>query len=230
MGQNNSIISYIKKEKITDCLHWLNENSEAGAEAPLQLIIDSKETSLRGSGFKLNDHRSSYLDRHEIVKDFDVLHFITSLIFDIDPDLLTSLATGWMKFNRGLEYLEDFKESFESAYLGNGKMRYGNYESKIIWLKDQEVFVFQFVAVTTDMSIAMEKSPAVKKWMIDFSRNADAILTHLDQDYNGRRILFYRGKEIDVTICEGNDEEPFGLPRSFLDDYLKLALTYDRNK
>ncbi len=179
----------------------MNENSWAGDYAPLQLIIDNKETNLRGTWFKLNDHRSGYLNTQEVVTDFDVLYFNTSLIFDIDPELITSLATGWMRFNRGFEYLEDFKESFENAYLGNGKMRYGGYESKIIWLKDLEVFVFDLSAVTTDMSIAMEKSMAVKKWMMDFSRNADALLTHLDQDYNGRRVLYYKGKEIDVTIC-----------------------------
>lgn len=229
MGQDNSIVTYVKKEKIVDCLNWLYEHSWAGDEQ-LALVIDNKAIGLRGTGFKINDHRSDYLRKDELLKDFDIVYFNTSLIFDIDPELIESLGTSWMKFNRGNEYLEDFKESFLQMYLGDGKMRYGGFDSRIFRLKEPGVFVIELSAVTTDMSIAMEKSLAVKKWMLEFSRSSEAILTHLDQDYKGRRLLYYMGEEIDVTICDRSRDDPYGLPGNFLEDYLKLALTYDRNK
>ena len=56
----------------------------------------------------------------------------------------------------------------------------------------------------------MEKSLAVKKWMLEFSRHSDAILTHLDQDYKGRRVLYHMGREINVTICDQIDEDLYG--------------------
>lgn len=224
MGLDYSIKTFIKKEKLSNCLNWLYENSYEYDSTPLKVKFNNEELKINGGSFKLNDYKNPYIGKTEVVEDFDILYYSTSLIFDIDPKIIASVADWTLDYNSHL--LGDFIESFEQLYLGNGKIRIGGYDTKITRLKNHDAFELEFTAVTTDMSIMMEKSVSVKKWILEFSRQSESIISYLDLEHNGKRVLYYMGREVDITITKGFEEDSYDMVSGFVKDY--FGLNYDK--
>ena len=220
MGLDYSIRTYVRKENISDSLNWLFANTWNDENAALNLKINEEVLKINGYSFKIDSYQNNYLEKNRVIENFQKIYFSTSLVFEIDPKIIASLP-GWeLKYN--MDLLEDFKERFEEAYLGNGKIRIGGFDSSLSKLTQQDVYEIDFTAVTSDSSRLIESSISVKKWILEFSKASDSILTYLDLEHNGHRLLFYNGNEIDCTITEGFEIGSYELVKNIIADYLKL--------
>lgn len=225
MGLDYSIRTYVKKDNISKCLKWFYKNTHQFDKKPFSVLINNELFEINGDGVKLNDYQSNYIDKNEEIQEFEKIYFNTSLIFDIEPKIIASIP-GW-ELDYDINLIKDFKEDFESLYLGNGKIRIGGFDSTITKLKNSEIYEIELTAVTSDISIMLETSISVKKWILEFSRISDSILTYLDLEHNGHKIMYYKGKEIEITIREGFEEGEENKLSSLLDDYFDL--TYDED-
>jgi len=213
MGLDYSIMSYIKKEKLVDCLNWLNKNSLSKDSERLTLYVNDEPLILIGEHFALND-RENKAGKNAVAKGFDRLFFSTSLVFDIDSKIIANIE-GW---DINIDSHEDFLDAFKQFYLGNGKMSVGYFDAVIQKSKIDDIYLLSFTAVTTDMSIMLEKSISVKKWILEFSKNTDALMTWLDQENNGKKIMYYNGEKIDMHINGKVEEEQYKLMADLMTD------------
>ncbi len=221
MGLDYSIRTYVKKEKISNSLNWLFENSWSNEKVPQKLLINGELFNINGDYFKIDDYQNKYLERNKVIEHFQKIYFTTSLVFEIEPKIIASLP-GW-ELEYRMDLLEDFKEHFEQVYLGDGKIRIGGFDSTISKLTQQDVYEIDLTALTSDMSRLIEDSISVKKWILEFSKASDSLLTYLDLEHNGRRLVFYNGKEIDCTIKEGFDVDSYESVKNILNDYFTLG-------
>jgi hypothetical protein len=219
MGLDYSIKTYIKKEKLSAGLKWLLENTSTNGEEPVQVRFNNETSLLNGFYFKIDHH--PHITRNSIIEDFTVLSFNTSLIFDIDPKVIASIADNAVLYSQPFSWLEDFKEDFKHFYLGNGKICIGGFDTTITKMENDDVYEMVFMAVTSDMSRMIAKSIAVKKWIVDLSEASDAILTYVDMEHEGRRIYYYKGR-LNLTLHTNYDTHRYPAFAAFFDDYRAL--------
>lgn len=116
---------------------------------------------------------------------------------------------------------ETFKDDFENYYLGNGKIRIGGFDTKIVKYKEDEVYHINFTAVTTAVSSMLVESLFVKNWIEELSEASEAIVSYIDMESSGHKFLFYKGKKIDMIISD-----PYDIPQDetavFFNEYFKL--------
>ncbi|GEN76470.1 hypothetical protein [Chryseobacterium hagamense] len=219
MGLDYSIEIFVKEAKLIDALHWFSEKLYDYDE-PKFLQWESENVKIGGHYFKndKNASNNSYLKIH------DQLSFTASLIFDIDPVIINSLAIHYpYSFD-----IEDFKETFENYYLGNGKIRIGDFDSEIRKSGVDGIYHLIFTAVTTAMSSMLVESLSVKKWIEELSEVSEAIVSYIDMESSGHKLLFYKGKKIDITFSDPYDIHP-DETAVFFDEYFKLIKNDQEN-
>jgi hypothetical protein len=221
MGLDYQIKTYIKKEKLSAGLKWLFENSHSLNE-PAPIRCNNETSFLNGNGFIVN--RSQKITGTTIIEDFTVLHYSTSLIFDIDPKVISSIADFMLGHDH--RHLQDFKDHFEQCYLGKGKISIGNFDTTIRKMKNSDVYELVFTAVTSDMSLMIGRSIAVKKWVEDFGKAAGAILSYVDKEEAGRNVYCYKGRPLTIILHTNYDTWRYAAIAGFFDDY--RALQRDR--
>ncbi|QQQ29991.1 hypothetical protein [Chryseobacterium indoltheticum] len=120
--------------------------------------------------------------------------------------------------------IADFKEYFEDRYLGNGKVCIGSFDVSINKHKDYDIYMLSFGAVTTKMSTMLSESLSVRNWLQEFSKISNSILTFIDLESSGDKIVFYKGKKVEIQI---DDEKRNiileNLEENYLDEYYKLT-------
>jgi hypothetical protein len=218
MGLDYSIRTYVKKEKFSAALKWLLENTNTNGEEPVQVRFHNETSFLNGYYFKID--RQPLITGHSITEDFTLLAFVTSLVFDIDPKVIASVADNAVLFSQPFSWLEDFKKDFEHFYLGNGKISIGGFDTYITKMEN-DVYEMVFMAVTSDLSRMIAKSIAVKKWIVDFSEAADAIFSYVDMEDEGRRVYYYKGR-LNLTLHTNYDTHRYPAFAAFFDDYRAL--------
>jgi len=90
MGLDYSIRTYIKKEKFSASLKWLFENTSNNGDAPLQIRCNNETSFLHGGNFRIEQLPNK---TGNTIEDFTVLSFYTSLIFDIDPKVISPIRS-----------------------------------------------------------------------------------------------------------------------------------------
>lgn len=174
MGLDYSILTYIKKEKLKESFNWLLSNTDD----------DEKEISLNQDSLLIKGHNfSSNVEDNRV-------NYSTSIIFDIDLPIIETL---YEKYST--RKVEIFKENFVSTYLGNGKIRIGNFDVSITYLTEKEIYKIEFTAVTTAMSCMLDESESVKNWINEFSQISDSILSCINEENNAYIILFEGGNK-----------------------------------
>lgn len=191
MGLDYSIRTFVKKEKIGDSLNWLNQNS-AGHDGVTLRLDNGDYVDILGKYFEKGAQK---INKEKIIYGIDDLNFSISLIFNIDPEILISFYNPYSH-----DPIEDFKEHFENLYLGNGKISIGFFDSSIHKHKDFDVYEFSFTAVTTDMSVMLNESLAVRNWIHEFSEISDSIITFIDLESLGDKIFYYKGQKVEIHI------------------------------
>lgn len=127
----------------------------------------------------------------------DFLHFSTSLIFDLDSTILNCIQD----LSSGTDMVKNFKNSFDSIYLQNGKVKIGPFEVSLTKVKNSDLFEIAFTPrFHWRDSWVIETSLTVKKWVLEFSIAADSIFTFIDKGYCGHRILYYKRHQLDFEI------------------------------
>ncbi|KQT33136.1 hypothetical protein ASG22_18120 [Chryseobacterium sp. Leaf405] len=208
MGLDYSIITFVKKEKLSDSLSWLNKNSNGISKAILKLENENY-IDVSGDYFK-----------EKIIHDINKLNFSTSLVFDVDPEIFTSIYNPYCQ-----DPVSDFKEYFQNIYLGNGKISIGSFDASIIKHKDHDVYELSFSAVTTTMSIMLDSSLSVRNWLHEFSIVSDSIVTFIDLESSGHKIVFYKGKKVEI-IDENPNDDSRNIEENYLNEYYKLIAYY----
>ncbi len=174
MGLDYSILTYIKKEKLKDSYNWLLNNTD---DEEREIFINQNSVLIKGHNF------SNSTENNEI-------KYSTSIIFDIDLPIIETLYDEYSTHK-----VEIFKEDFVSAYLGNGKIRIGNFDVSINYLTEKEIYKIEFTAVTSAMSCMLDESESAKNWIIEFSQISESILSCINQEYYSYIILFEDGNK-----------------------------------
>jgi len=106
-----------------------------------------------------------------------------------------------------LKYLESlcqYGASYPADYYireHNAKARIGCiyfYHSTFDGLEG--VCKYVFTAATSNMSFLFEESVSIRAWFVELSKQVGAMITYMDLEYNGNRIIFWGGKEIDILL------------------------------
>lgn len=213
MGLDYSIELFVKIEKFSDALIWMSEKLCQHGEHGF--LRGEGDEYIRMAGNCFRKDRDPVTSIHMDIDDH--LSFTTCLIFDIDPVIINSLCSHY-------PYLFDlgtFKEDFENYYLGSGKIRIGDFNVTIIKHATCNAYQIVFTAVTTAMSTMLIESLSVRKWVEEFSEASGAIVSYIDMESAGHKILFYKGKKIDITFSE-----PYDVPQDeagvFFSEYFNL--------
>lgn len=215
MGLDYSINIFVKGEKLEDSLSWLNQNSTGDDRITLRLD-NGDYVDILGDYFK---SESQKINQEKIIYNISDINFSTSLIFDVDPEIFATFYNPYC-----IDPIADFKEYFEDRYLGNGKISIGSFDSSIYKLKDIDVYVFTFTAVTTDMSVMVSESLAVKNWIHEFSTVSNSIMSLIDLESSGDKIVFYKGEKVEIQIeDEKRNIKLENLEENYLDEYYKLT-------
>lgn len=214
MGLDYSIQTYVKEEHLTDCLKWLKQHSYDFQNQSFTIVANKEVHSVIGGYVKIYKDDElidgkNFLNSNGHYEHVNSLHFDTNLIFDIDPKLIASIGDWTLDWNSF--FLDDFINDFQEAYLGNGKIQIGNFNSSISKLKDLPIYKLKFTAVTSWMSEMLEESQSVKKWMKEWSLASHSILTFLDLESAGQHIICYKDTEMDLHI-KGNISYEYSEP------------------
>lgn len=208
MGLDYIIKTYVREENLSNSLRWIKNNTDSSRD-PFHIVINDKKYQLFGDAIYFYDAKRNFLDsshyqnKEGAYENFDTLYFSTSILFDIDPKIISSLADWTIEFSSNHNYLEEFRENFENSYLGNGKISIGGFDASISKLPNQSAYEIKFKAVTDDMSRMLGSSFAVKKWLKALSKASESILTYIDLEHNGNRIVHYKGIDLDILL-KGN--------------------------
>lgn len=221
MGRRYSIRTYVKKENISNCLNWIKDNTWVLDESQLKVKINNEIIKINGEYLKLNYHQN--LDKNYIIYDFENLTFTSSLILDIDPNIISTIANWDVNFN--IDSLEQFKEDFDDIYLGKGKIRICGFEISLTKLKN-ETLEIDITALTGDNNDIIEKSLSLKKWIIEFSAKSLSIITYLDLE-ESRRLVYHNGKEINILLKDSFEKNSLESIKKIMDDYYNLE--YNNN-
>lgn len=92
-------------------------------------------------------------------------------------------------------------EEIQQHILADGKAGIGCIDigERKLEHTENEVAV-SFTAVTSDMSLLFRDSVSIHRWFIELSQAADAVMTYLDLEYEGERLIYYRGNEINIGL------------------------------
>jgi hypothetical protein len=190
MGMDYSIRIYVSKAGLKEGIQWLNQNTEA----------NNKQVSVKlfGERFTLNGHRDGPL--LSLFHKADTVDFTTSLILDLDTSVLKSLEEGsWVSYRSRLDEITRY---LKHNYRGDGKVAMGGFDASVTRLKYKDLVEFSFTAVTSDMSIMLEESIAVRKWIADFSDACKALMSYVDLESDGTMVYYYQGAEVDFRFSD----------------------------
>lgn len=190
MFPNDSIRTYIKPENLATGLQWLFHNTWAEEKVSFPLPGSNETATIQGHGFKTDTGAGRF-------------EFSTSLIFDLDVQIISAIQPADLPDDMSL--MEEFKNNFESIYLQNGKIKTGPFNTSLTKLKQSNVYEIVFMPVYSQTARILEKSIAVKKWIVDLSIHADAVCSFIDLTYNGHKILYYKGYPVNFVIPEPED-------------------------
>jgi hypothetical protein len=203
MGLNYAISAYLEQQRLADFFDWLYEHSEYNNT--FSVVIGDRQSKIRGAWLNV-DEQKLQAEETLIIPAFDSMTFSTSLVFDIDPETITSLEDWGGRFGDVKYYLEDFRERFEDSYLGDGKISIGHFDVSIYRLHEHGVYDISLTAVTSSMSRMLQESLSVRKWLAEFSEGVRPVMTYLDMESEGNRVHYYRGKTMDRTLTDWEED------------------------
>ncbi|WP_240420532.1 hypothetical protein [Paenibacillus periandrae] len=115
--------------------------------------------------------------------------------FEVDSFILKYLEGGYdwsPHYDR--QEIAKWLNSDGSANIGCINVR----ERKLPNLKGE--LSISFTAVTSSMSHLFRDSVNIHKWFLDLSKEVDSIITYIDLESEGDRIIYFRGHEINIEL------------------------------
>lgn len=92
-----------------------------------------------------------------------------------------------------------------------------------------DIIGISFMAATRYMSELFKESDSIYKWFIELSNVTSSLLTYIDFEHLGYRIIFHKGKEVDVQIIYNEKEYSYSCIKQYrdiMDDFYKLTNIY----
>ncbi|MEO3944261.1 hypothetical protein [Gorillibacterium sp. CAU 1737] len=106
-----------------------------------------------------------------------------------------------------LKYLEggyDWKPHYDQEEIEKHIEPDGKASIGCIYIKEREQpggeLEVSLTAATTDMSLLFRDSFSISKWFVQMSIELNSILTYLDKEDDGVRILFYQGAPVQLDL------------------------------
>lgn len=229
----------IPNENLDRSLRWLREHSDPDLGSDM-FVIQGTPIRIAGADFTgkkknhdtydLTEYRNAEGDLERVFECFSSLNFSTSLLFDVDLDLIELFQPRELQYrknrlNLGLnehEYLDLFVERVKDSLSTNGKLRIGIFETSLIPLPLSDCYALEFTAVISEMSYAMERSLSMKRWFAELSEVSQSKITLLLFESGEAWISYYKGQAVDIRIGDELDEFQVGLMKDLFDDYLEL--------
>lgn len=140
---------------------------------------------------------------------------------------------GRFKFDKYiLSYLQSYHsdEEIQKQIDRNEKASIGYiFYNERIEENNPDTIGISFMAATSYMSELFRESESIYKWFIELSNLTSSMLTYIDFEHLGYRIIFHKGKEVNIQIRYDNQEYDYsGIPQfnEIIDDFHKLAKIY----
>ena len=109
--------------------------------------------------------------------------------FPVDSHILKYLEGGYGGYNDQLSF--DTTKQFMRD--NNNKVCIGCiYLTESKYDDSNELYKYEFTAATSDMSFLFQESISIRKWFIKLSKTVAAIISYMDLEYNGNRIIFFK--------------------------------------
>lgn len=182
------------------------------------IIIVKKESKNAIESF-LNLHSDDKISLNKSADDCLCINF------PIDSFVLKYLEGGY-DYN-----VHNSPDEIRQFIRDNTKARIGCiYFTEMSFDDSEELCKYKFTAATSDMSFLFEESLSIRAWFVELSKTVDAIISYMDLEYNGNRIIYFNGKEIDILL---KDDSYFSLtPQEFCNaifTFSKSAKDYFRD-
>lgn len=90
--------------------------------------------------------------------------------------------------------------------LYNNTVNVGNIdivEKKI----DKDKVLISFIGVTDEMSNLISESISLRKFFLNLSENVSSIITFIDLEWEGYKIIYYNGDNINISLEVGEEED-----------------------
>ena len=119
-----------------------------------------------------------------------------SINFPLDSFVLKYLEGGY-EYNvyNPSDKVQYFLRDDNRAHIGNI-----DYSEYVFDNSYEGLIKYRFTAVVSSMSFMFEESISVRKWFIELSKAVNAIISFIDLEYNGNRIIFFNNKEVDILL------------------------------
>lgn len=119
------------------------------------------------------------------------------LFFEMDSFILKYLEGGY-------DWRPHYdKTEIEKHIEPDGKASIGSIYLKERKLSSDEIEV-SFTAATSDMSLLFKDSISISRWFIGLSKEVNSIITYIDLEDEGVRIMFYKGSSVQLDIRGDN--------------------------
>ncbi|MEO4005496.1 hypothetical protein [Flavobacterium sp. CAU 1735] len=228
MGLYYSVRIYIKKENLSKSLQWLFENTSKDNDQ-LTVLVDDDPIPCNGSHFRLKGYgQTNKIEINESIAindNFQSLYYSTSLLLDLEPKLMDYYLGPIYNEN----YLEHFQEQFNELYDGKGKIRVGYFKASILKLSNSQIFEFNFQGVTSGMSCMLEESMSVRKWIYEFSDASESVLSYIDMESSGIKIIYYKGHKTEIILKNSIPKSSLYTFQNLLTDYFHLENDLELN-
>ncbi|MEK8132974.1 hypothetical protein WMW72_34355 [Paenibacillus filicis] len=168
----------------------------------------------------IHDH---YRDKlFEYIKKHGTLSYgdCACIHFEMDSFILKYLEGGydWTPHydkTRVEEYIEpDGKARIGCIYISVRELEGTNKEIEV-----------SFTAATTDMSLLFKDSVSISRWFITLSKELNSIITYIDLESEGIRIIYCKGLELRLEL-NGGEYHLSELSKSFLDIIKEFSVRY----
>ncbi|MDQ0496068.1 hypothetical protein [Paenibacillus brasilensis] len=147
--------------------------------------------------FKIVMNKNEKEDLYEYIRKHGSIDYgnCACIHFDMDSFILKYLegGYGWNPHYNKLEISTHIKP--------DGKARIGCIYISITEIEGQndEVEVF-LTAATSDMSLLFRDSVSINRWFIELSKEMNSIITYIDMEDEGVKIIYFKGSQIDLEI------------------------------
>ncbi len=162
------------------------------------------------------DKLISFINKHGLFQDS-----CSSIRSEIDSAI-------FKYFEGGYSFYPQYDcEEINHHIVSNNMVEIGEFDYREIYIEDNSSdIIVAFTAVASEMSLLIKDSNSIKRWFIELSKYVDSIITYLDLESEGHRIIYYRGIE---TFLEFKGEWFFSLGKSKFKDVMNDFSKYLEN-
>ena len=186
MGLGYSYLLFFKREKVWDALRDIARVS-VHHQPPTKIILPDQQLSIPLENWDSKNNEMHYNDRK--------LVFRTVMYFPAEDEVILEYNRDWGTERPDRSPPDDEKEN--QIAIGNINLYVYLNDAKF---SSQAHVLFDFNAVTTDMSYLFRDSPSIQKRFVELLERNNGVSGILDREMEGGLLFWFRGNVYDVDI------------------------------